>query len=203
MHKYFPVLKYANIPNIITSFSIGMGLLTLILFAQKNFSFGIALYALTLLFDRIDGAIARRFKMETVFGKELDSLSDAVNFSVIPALIAYFMGFNSIPALLVLFLYVLSGIWRLANFNLDGLVRVGGKSCFTGLCTTHAGGLFLLGVSLYLSFFREGPVYFMYPLFFTTALLMNASFRYDKNGWFTKFLYAAVPAAVIMAFISI
>jgi len=201
MKKYFPVLKYVNAPNIITSISICLGIITFILFKQENYKIGIVLYALILLFDRIDGIIARKFNAETDFGAELDSFSDANNFCVIPALIAYYMGFNNAIAVCILLIYALSGIWRLANFNINGLIKVGDKSYFLGLCTTHSASLFFLSIIIYLSFFRGKELYFMYPLFTTAAILMNASFKYNKNGWLTKSLYVLVPAAVILSFI--
>ncbi|MCG9969147.1 CDP-alcohol phosphatidyltransferase family protein [Pelotomaculum terephthalicicum JT] len=203
MHKIFPTLKHVNLPNLITAFSIGTGLCAYLLFLQKNYRLAVVLYALTLLFDRLDGLVARRFKAETEFGRELDSLADAVNFVVFPALMAYSLGFNSFWAVCALYLYGLSGVWRLANYNLEGLVEVGGKNCFTGICTTHAGALVLLAMILHLAFFRGEPLYFMYPLFILLALLMNSSFKYDKNGWFTISLYVIMPAAVIMGLIKL
>jgi CDP-diacylglycerol--serine O-phosphatidyltransferase len=203
LKKYFPVLKYINAPNAITSVSMCVGIISFIMFTLGNYKPGILLYAFTLFFDGIDGIIARRLKRETDFGAELDSFSDAVNFSVIPALIAYSMGFNNPIAICVLLLYVISGIWRLAVFNLNGLIAVGNKNCFTGLCTTQAAALFMISIAIYLSFFKGGQVYFMYPLFATLAVLMNLSFKCDKRGWLTKSLYLLIPAAIIVSFIKI
>lgn len=204
MKKVFPVLKYLNVPNAITSVSICIGIISLILFAYGNYKPAILLFGSTLFFDGIDGRIARKLKQETDFGAELDSLSDTVNFLVVPALIAYFIGFNSLIAICVLLLYVLSGVWRLANFNISGLIAVGNKNCFTGICTTQAGGLFLVTTVMYLSFFKDvRPHYFMYPFFIIIAVLMNLSFKCDKDGLLTKSLYILIPAAVAVSFIMI
>lgn len=88
--KYFPVLRYVNIPNVVTSLSICTGIVSLILFTQEIYNFGVLTYAFTLFFDGIDGKIARRLNKVTEFGAECDSLSDAINFTVIPALITFF-----------------------------------------------------------------------------------------------------------------
>ncbi len=198
MKKFFPVLKYVNIPNLITSLSLCLGIITFLLFTQKNYKFGIVLYMLTLLLDGVDGYAARRFHAETDFGAEIDNLADAINFTVIPALIAYFMGFDNAVAVLILLLYIISGVWRLVNYSLAGLTMVGSRSYFTGLCTTHAGALFLLSTAIYLITSNGGQLYFMYPFFAGTALLMNLNFKYDKNGWFSKSLFVLIPAAVIV-----
>ncbi len=203
MLKIFPTLKHLNLPNLITAFSLGAGLSAYLLFSQESYQPALVLYALALLSDRLDGMAARRLQLETEFGRELDSLADVVNFAVLPALMAYSLGFKGLPAGGALYLYALSGLWRLANYNLEGLVKVRGKNCFTGLCTTHAGALVFLALILYLAFFRGGPLSFCYPLFILLALLMNSSFRYDKNGWFTKSLYVLIPAAIITGLLRI
>lgn len=111
------------------------------------------------------------------------------------------MGFKSPIAVFVLLIYVISGIWRLANFNLNGLVKVGGKSYFTGICTTQAGALFLITTTVCLSFFKDALAYFMYPFFIIVAILMNLSFKCDKSGLLTKAFYVLIPASIIVSFI--
>lgn len=199
--KYFPALKYVNLPNLMTSASFCIGIISLLLFIQASYKPAIVLYALTLLFDKLDGLIARRLGLASDFGAELDNLSDAINFAVVPALTAYFLGFQGVWAVLVLLLHVLSGVWRLAHYSVIGLVQVGDKECFTGLCTTHAASLFLIVLCVYLSFFRGESLSFMYLLFSATAVLMNAGFKYDKNGWLTKSLYVLIPGAVLLALV--
>lgn len=201
--RYFPALKYINLPNLITWVSFCIGIIAFIFFTQQNYQPAIVLYALTLLFDKLDGVIARKFGLASDFGAELDNLSDAINFALLPALIAYFMGFKGGLALCVLLLHVLSGVWRLANYSIIGLVTVGDKECFTGLCTTHAAALFLLAICIYLSFFQGASLSFMYLLFIATAVLMNSRFKYDKNGWLTKSLYILIPGAVILSLFSL
>ncbi|HHW47614.1 MAG TPA: CDP-alcohol phosphatidyltransferase [Clostridiaceae bacterium] len=203
MTKYFPVLKYVNIPTIITSLSICAGVVSFILFTHGIYNFGILAYGFALFFDGIDGKIARKLKKETDFGAECDSLSDAINFTVIPALIAYFTGFKGPIAVCVLLIYVISGIWRLANFNISGLIQVEGKSYFTGICTTQAGALFLIAITACLAFFKDALIYFMYPFFLALAILMNLSFKCNKNGLFTKALYVLVPVSVFVSFIKV
>lgn len=183
--------------------SFCLGIVSLLLFAQASYKPALVLYALPFLFDKLDGLMARRLGLASPFGAELDNLSDAINFAVVPALMAYGMGFNSLLAVFVLLLHVLSGVWRLAYYSIIGLVKVGDKECFTGLCTTHAASLFLVVMCIYLSFFQGQSLSFMYLLFSATAVLMNAGFKYDKNGWLTQSLYVLVPGAVILSLIRI
>jgi CDP-diacylglycerol--serine O-phosphatidyltransferase len=84
-------------------------------------------------FDALDGRIARMTNTASEFGKELDSLADAITFGVAPALLAWVWGFHSLPDSMnpqlhkmilqigsfVCFLYLLCGVSRLARFNIS------------------------------------------------------------------------------------
>lgn len=71
--------------------------------------------------DLFDGVVARSKKNRTVdeknFGIQLDSLCDVVCFGVLPAIILYFSGVDSILGVAILALYVLCAVIRLAFFN--------------------------------------------------------------------------------------
>ncbi len=85
------------------------------------------------LFDGLDGRIARMTGTSSDFGKELDSLADAITFGVAPALLAWKWGFRELPAILASpelvnklaqvgaiasFLFLVAGVSRLARFNI-------------------------------------------------------------------------------------
>lgn len=86
---------------------------------------------LAIPFDALDGRIARMTNTTSEFGKELDSLADAITFGVAPCLLAWVWGFHSLPTTLapevhrtllqigsfVCFLFLLCGASRLARFN--------------------------------------------------------------------------------------
>ncbi len=70
-----------------------------------------------LIFDFLDGRFARGSKPDD-FGKELDSLSDAVSFVLAPVVLAYAFNLNSFVFIASLF-YVCAGLIRLARFNIQ------------------------------------------------------------------------------------
>src|SRR3984893_7877937 len=88
------------------------------------------------LFDGLDGRIARMTGTSSEFGKELDSLADAITFGVAPALLAWTWGFYLMPPVLLTdwhnnwhikltqlgaiaaFLFLMAGASRLARFNI-------------------------------------------------------------------------------------
>ena len=84
------------------------------------------------LFDGLDGRIARMTHTESDFGRELDSLADVITFGVAPALLAWMWGFNFLPLVIspelrtkivelgsiACFGFLMAGASRLARFNI-------------------------------------------------------------------------------------
>lgn len=76
-----------------------------------------ALVALALVFDVLDGRVARWRHDASPLGRELDSLADIVSFGVAPAAIAYAAGAQGLVDRVVLVFFVLCGVSRLARYN--------------------------------------------------------------------------------------
>lgn len=70
-----------------------------------------------LVFDVLDGRIARWRQQASVLGRELDSLADVISFGVAPALIAYGCGMQGLFDRIVLAYFVACGVSRLARYN--------------------------------------------------------------------------------------
>src|ERR1041384_1907280 len=111
-----------------------------------------------LLFDMLDGRIARLTKTTTEIGIQLDSIADVVTFGIAPAVLAYVWGYGATLiegtklhpfAGLLSFMYLICVAFRLARFNVqasrprilaEGTPKVDKKS-FVGLPIPVAGGL--------------------------------------------------------------
>lgn len=106
------------------------------------------------LFDGLDGRIARMTGTTSDFGRELDSLADAITFGVAPALLAWTWGFYLMPPVLLSswqwqikltqlgaiasFLFLIAGASRLARFNITSNPQPSnpgrpGKKYFVGM----------------------------------------------------------------------
>ena len=111
-------------------------------------------------FDTLDGRIARMTNTCTDFGKELDSLADAITFGVAPSLLALVWGFHFLPdsidpqlhqnllhiGTFICFLFLIGGVSRLARFNIshDAQPRNPGRpdrKYFVGMPIPAAAGL--------------------------------------------------------------
>lgn len=70
-----------------------------------------------LIFDVLDGRIARWRQKNSVLGRELDSLADVISFGVAPAVIGYGCGMQGLYDRIVLTCFVACGVSRLARYN--------------------------------------------------------------------------------------
>jgi len=107
-----------------------------------------------ILFDSLDGRIARAIGAHSDFGKEFDSLADVVSFGIAPAFLAYAWGVRGVPiselggaahfyqqlGWWISSIFVVCCAWRLARFNIHGMAP-GGSGYFVGMPTPAAAGM--------------------------------------------------------------
>ncbi len=168
-------------------------------FNQGAFAIGLAI-----LFDTVDGRIARATRTATEIGVQFDSLADVLTFGIAPTalLFAWAIGptftentFGYGLGIFLLFSYLMCGAFRLARFNLqatrpqkliEGATKVD-KKAFVGLPIPPAGGLIASLVHFApqpLSFYGNRPAhYYAYALFVligVLSILMVSTIRYTS-----------------------
>jgi CDP-diacylglycerol---serine O-phosphatidyltransferase len=91
--------------------------------------FAAGLVFLALIFDVLDGRVARWRQTASVLGRELDSLADVISFGVAPAVLAYGCGMQGLIDRIVLVYFVACGVSRLARYNVtaEALSGAAGK----------------------------------------------------------------------------
>ena len=127
------------LPSLFTSVNIAAGFYAIVQAMQGTASsvwhFDNAAKAIgfAILFDGLDGRIARMTNTTSDFGRELDSLADVITFGVAPALLAWAWGFSLLPdaatlwpktrlvqvGMIAAFLFLIAGASRLARFNVQ------------------------------------------------------------------------------------
>jgi CDP-diacylglycerol--serine O-phosphatidyltransferase len=83
----------------------------------KLYAAGLAIL-LALVFDVLDGRVARWRHRASPMGRELDSLADVISFGVAPACMAFAFGMTGLVDAAVLLYFVCCGISRLARYNI-------------------------------------------------------------------------------------
>jgi CDP-diacylglycerol---serine O-phosphatidyltransferase len=112
------------LPNIVTLASVFCGFSAIVMLSQGTVNTDTAgraavLLLFAMLFDLLDGRVARLTRTQSSFGLQLDSLADVISFGVAPALLVYKTALNRYPVagLLAAFFFVACGVIRLARFN--------------------------------------------------------------------------------------
>jgi CDP-diacylglycerol--serine O-phosphatidyltransferase len=114
------------LPNLLTTGALFAGFYAVVAAIDWRFDHaGIAVFV-AMIFDGLDGRVARWTHTESAFGKEYDSLSDMVSFGLAPAIVTYQWGVARIAEYgplwrrlgwLVCFFYAAAAALRLARFN--------------------------------------------------------------------------------------
>lgn len=127
------------LPSLFTSLNIAAGYYAISQTIQgslaETWHFDLAAKAIgfAILFDGLDGRIARMTNTTSDFGRELDSLADVITFGLAPAILAWMWGFRLLPAdmngdvrsrliqlgAIATFLFLIAGASRLARFNIQ------------------------------------------------------------------------------------
>jgi CDP-diacylglycerol---serine O-phosphatidyltransferase len=159
------------IPTAFTAGNIGCGFLAVLwsirgfhlafsdpVAASGYFNYAAVAIGLAILFDTLDGRVARMTKTATEIGVQFDSLADVLTFGIAPTALVFSWAFApSFPensseygfGVFLLFMYIMCGAFRLARFNiqstrprvlLEGTPKLDKKN-FVGLPIPPAAGL--------------------------------------------------------------
>ena len=126
------------LPNLFTTGALFAGFYAVIAGMRSDFESAAIAILCAMVFDGLDGRIARLTNTTSQFGVEYDSLSDMVSFGVAPALVAYSWGLGELGKFgwSVAFIYVACAALRLARFNTQA--EEVDKSWFVGLASPPA-----------------------------------------------------------------
>jgi len=129
-------------PSVATVTNLCCGVVACAFAVEGLAELGALMIVLAVLFDSVDGALARKLDVASDFGMELDSLADVISFGIAPAMLvgtlisAEFELFGWGLALL----FPVCSAWRLARFNVESRSDLDSHADFSGLPTTGAGG---------------------------------------------------------------
>lgn len=136
-----PVRGIYLLPNLLTTGALFGGFYAILSAMNGKFeAAAVAIFA-AMLFDGLDGRVARMTHTESDFGIQYDSLSDMVSFGVAPAVVSFSWMLSTFGKLgwAAAFIYVACAALRLARFNTQ--VGVADSRYFTGLASPAAAGL--------------------------------------------------------------
>ncbi|WP_347423649.1 CDP-diacylglycerol--serine O-phosphatidyltransferase [Candidatus Thioglobus sp.] len=128
-------------PNVLTTFGLFSGFFAIILATKGQYADAAVAIFVAMLFDGLDGRVARLTNTQSSFGEQYDSMADMLSFCVAPALLMYFWQFSDLGKIgwLGAFVYTAAGALRLARFNAQ--INVQDKRYFQGLPSPAAAAL--------------------------------------------------------------
>lgn len=180
MRKDPPPAAYL-FPNLFTAASIFTGFYAISLALEQAFAAAAWFVFLALVFDGLDGRVARLTNTASHFGVEFDSLADIVAFGVAPALLMYLYvgtGYGRL-GIAVSALFIILGAVRLARFNV--MTSRIEPSVFIGLPIPTAAVMISVAILLFERYaqLQEWKIVLL-PFGIVLAVLMVSNIRYPS-----------------------
>lgn len=177
------------LPNLFTTASLFCAFISIVQAMESNFGFAALMIMLSMLFDGMDGRVARLTHTQSEFGEQFDSIADMTAFGVAPALVMYKFCLFTLGGLgwAAAFIYCLCAGVRLARFNCN--IGVVDKRFFQGLPSPAAAAL--LAGFVWLSVENKLPGFldaslpwfaFVLTLYAGLTMVCNAPFYSGKSG---------------------
>ncbi|MCF6095186.1 CDP-diacylglycerol--serine O-phosphatidyltransferase [Microaerobacter geothermalis] len=175
---------FKAIPNIFTLGNLFLGMVSIILVFEGEPQYAAIAVIVGMLLDGLDGRLARILKVQSEFGKQLDSLSDVISFGVAPAVIMYVVALKDMGPMGWIFagIFPICGALRLAKFNISS----GNAGYFVGLPITAAGGV-LATMALYSKVFTP---------FWLAIGMLGLSYLMISRIKYPNFKKVGIPKAV-------
>ena len=177
----------AHIPNFITLLNLFSGSIAVIYALEGKMKLTALFLCLGIFFDFFDGLLARKLKVQSELGVQLDSLADMVTSGLVPGLVLfYLLGLAPQPSwethnLLPYFglLVTLASAYRLAKFNISD----NQSDAFIGL-PTPANALLIIALPLILDFQNSDAInaiilnpWFLIGVTILSCFLLNAPIK--------------------------
>ena len=126
------------LPNLFTTAALFSGFFAIVSAMNGQFEAAAIAIFVSMVFDGLDGRVARLMNAQSKFGAEYDSLADMVSFGVAPALVVFSWGVSELGKFgwAVAFIYVSCAALRLARFNTQ--IDTADKNFFTGWASPAA-----------------------------------------------------------------
>ncbi|BBX75100.1 CDP-diacylglycerol--serine O-phosphatidyltransferase [Mycobacterium shinjukuense] len=174
------------LPSAMTVVSICAGLTSIKFALEQKPVTAMALIVVAAILDGLDGRVARILDAQSRMGAEIDSLADAVNFGVTPALVLYVTMLSTWPVgWMVVLLYAVCVVLRLARYNAlqdDGTQPAYAREFFVGM-PAPAGAVSMIGLLALKLQFGEGwwtSVWFLCIWVTGTSILMVSAIPMKK-----------------------
>jgi CDP-diacylglycerol--serine O-phosphatidyltransferase len=201
------------LPSVLTTFGMFAGFYSIIASINGEFTTAAISIMIAMLWDTLDGRVARLTNTQSEFGAEYDSLADLVSFGLAPALLVYEWTLSDLGRFgwLAAFIYLACAALRLARFNTQ--VGSADKRYFQGFPSPAAAGVIATMIWLKIwtyAFFDSDVISIGYYLgagiTIVCGLLMVSNVRYysfkelDSKKASFRFLLGVVLSLIVLLY---
>ncbi len=129
------------LPNLFTTAALFSGFYAIVAAMNGLFEQAAVAIFISMIFDGLDGRVARMTNTQSEFGAEYDSLADCISFGAAPALVSYSWSLQYLGKVgwMIGFIYMACAALRLARFNVQA--DTADSRYFTGLPSPAAGAV--------------------------------------------------------------
>ena len=193
------------LPNAFTTANLFAGFYAVVQAMDGRFEMAAIAIFLAMVFDGMDGRVARLTNTQSAFGEQYDSLADMTSFGVAPALVMYEWALHDLGrwGWLAAFIYVVGAALRLARFNTN--IGIVDKRFFQGLPSPASAalvaGFLWLAVDNKLLLENETVSWlaFVFTVYAGIAMVTNAPFYSGKSFALGR----SVPFWVILVLVAV
>ena len=192
------------LPNLLTTAALFSGFYAIVQAMNMRFEQAAVAIFIAMVFDGLDGRVARMTRTQSAFGAEYDSLSDMVSFGVAPALIVYEWALRGMGKLgwIAAFVYCVGAALRLARFDTNHTVV--DTRYYQGMPSPVAAALVAGFVWVFLDLEFEGEEVRWFACFLTIfaglTMVSNIKFWSGKDINLRKSVPFVAVAAIALGF---
>ena len=180
MRFLYRAQSHFNLANLFTMVNIASGLIAVYFISKSDFFPAVVFAWIGGAFDIFDGKIARKYGLSNEFGIQLDSFADFLSFVLVPVFLIFqavysgLQGIALVAAAAISIYYVISGLRRLIQFNINAEEGQVSKY-FTGVPTPL--GAILLWLVYLTNAYDFTPAFFVMGAMILIGWLLNSRVR--------------------------
>lgn len=199
MNRLKLIVKTVGWAGLISFTSLAASWLALASLLAGNFKLAVVLACSAFLLDASDGFVARKLGKASEFGRQLDSMIDAINYSLFSAVFIAMVLLPGTLGLIAGYTVLAFGILRLVLFNINGYHTEGSANYYTGVVTPHLSLASLIIYSVWkltawLSW--EGSEWLVFSILTLLALGQISTLKVRKTGALAFWIPATIAIGV-------
>jgi CDP-diacylglycerol--serine O-phosphatidyltransferase len=197
-------IKLFTIPNSISYWALLLSWISILVLIKGNFYTSLGIALLAFVADFLDGYVARRLNQESNLGRQIDGFVDIFIYLIFPALVFYLhFGLQDLISIIVIYVFILAGVFRLARFNIIGYVKTSAFKGYQGLPVVFSYLVILLLCLFSPHLTNSIFIVFSWFLILLQGILMLRTFVFPKPKQIWLFIVILILTSLCMFYLGL